>query len=137
MVFPPGRTPPREREREGEGEHTQVERSHVLPTVLRAAPRVLPRARNKPALLLRVIENFRQTRSKPLPRWLPSHRAGRDCDRSIGNKCTGFSRYENLLASGTKRGTKPIQFLSISFSLRWARSWFSDSPFEGKKYLRE
>lgn len=86
MVFPPGRTPPRERGREGEGEHTQVERSHVLPTVLRAAPRVLPRARNKPALLLRVIENFRQTRSKPLPRWLPSHRAGRDCDRSIGNK---------------------------------------------------
>lgn len=59
--------------------------------MLRAAPRVLPRARNKPALLLRVIENFRQTRSKPLPRWLPSHRAGRDCDRSIGNKCARAS----------------------------------------------
>lgn len=88
MVFPPTRRAVHhpERERKGEREHTQVERSHVLPTVLRAAPRVLPRARNKPALLLRVIENFRQTRSKPLPRWLPSHRAGRDCDRSIGNK---------------------------------------------------
>lgn len=83
MVFPP--TPYTTAR---EGEHTQVERSHVLPTVLRAAPRVLPRARNKPALLLllrhrRVIENFRQTRSKPSAAVAASHRAARDCDRSV------------------------------------------------------
>lgn len=99
MVFPP--TPPYTTAREGE--HTQVERSHVLPTVLRAAPRVLPRARNKPALLLllrrrRVIENFRQTRSKPSAAVAASHRAARDCDRSVETVCAPRpSRYENLL----------------------------------------
>lgn len=114
MVFPP--TPYTTAR---EGEHTQVERSHVLPTVLRAAPRVLPRARNKPALLLllrrrRVIENFRQTRSKPSAAVAASHRAARDCDRSVETVCAPRpSRYENLLWRTSENVVKPT--FPISF----------------------
>lgn len=49
--------------------------------------RVLPRARNKPALFLRVIENFRQTRTANLAWYAAtvgtSHHRW-DCDRPIG-----------------------------------------------------
>ena len=57
--------------------------TYYLP-VLRAAPWVLPRDRNKPALFVRVIENSRQTRTASLAaRCAPHHRG--DCDRPIGN----------------------------------------------------